>query len=1077
MPTLPDNHIGQLNVAMSRADSSVPNFLDGFAKVTNGNPRQFPSSSTPYNVVESYSMFHVPVEQERLISCNSNGQSKSMLKSVTQQLCTELIKEAGHKPGSQPLSGHPLLSLPFKRKAITECTQDYQGHQKMSAPNKRVGQVGPNATAFGASQVSAPKNFPKSGASGRKVVQIEPVKNESRSNATKKLVQPQVSPKGQTESHESVRSKLRESLVSALALVSQEKEGFPDGKMKLQNEAMADIQEGQNIPSSNGTALLESPKDAKPLSKIPSSSGGCNVDDKTSLSFQSKEIFKEASQTESFLGTDFECNSVLPGDDSLFNSGLYFKDDFLQGNGLSWESDLNLHIPKVKETENIVKPVPMNEDTSDVERKMVRSPESVALAIESELFKLFGCVNKKYKEKGRSLLFNLKDRNNPELREKVMAGELPPDRLCSMTAEELASKELSQWRIAKAEELDHMKVLPDTDINMRRLVKKTHKGEYQVDFEPNSGPVEEIPVDIRISPSKRQKIDKFDRAVPPKAERTKGDDCEITIPSDGADIQGLMGDDLNDLPPVISLDEFMESLNKDPPFENLAVDSTITRGESDKENVEVGSKSLSPVQSPQYPVQKMSSDKVDVKKESPQSDVDKNLTGTPKYHVQKMSPNKVEVKMESPKTVGDKNLTGTLKPFDNNSVVQLQKGECVWEGQLQLNLSSIANFMALFKSGEKASCIEWARFFDIKGRVRHDAFDKFLQALPMSRSRAIMVCHFVLKDGYTESERSSLQELVDSYIADERVGFAEPGNGVELYLCVPRSKTVDMIVNHLPKSYTDKLNEIDDGLIAIVVRRKVQITSSVVSPISSSREQTVTKKQIGGQYVDNDMNRNNVFAPKRASSPPPNLSQSRSTVVEDDGSDDDDAPPGFGPPGSREDDDLPEFQFSAGSHPSMPSPPTPNPVSGRESGFQNHPRPPPLQVAQMRELIQKYGQNGNNAGGSGITTEPWNDDDDDIPEWQPQPVQNPVLYTHIANHQQSHMSNPQMLYRPQWPQVMQPGQPLQPLQPPMAVQQQRAWGLYGPESVGGLPLGQFLGSPSPGPGHLSRDWRSNSYKK
>lgn len=42
-------------------------------------------------------------------------------------------------------------------------------------------------------------------------------------------------------------------------------------------------------------------------------------------------------------------------------------------------------------------------------------------------------------------------------------------------------------------------------------------------------------------------------------------------------------------------------------------------------------------------------------------------------------------------------------------------------------------------SGEKASTKEWPGFLEIKGRVRLDAFEKFLQELPMSRSRATMV--------------------------------------------------------------------------------------------------------------------------------------------------------------------------------------------------------------------------------------------------------------------------------------------------------------------------------------------------
>lgn len=79
-------------------------------------------------------------------------------------------------------------------------------------------------------------------------------------------------------------------------------------------------------------------------------------------------------------------------------------------------------------------------------------------------------------------------------------------------------------------------------------------------------------------------------------------------------------------------------------------------------------------------------------------------------------------------------------------------------------------------------------------------------------------------------------QLVDSYISDERLGFAEPAPGVELYLCPPRTKTVDMIINHLPKSYTEKLINIDDGLIGIVVWRKVQITAPDFAQLLVSSE-------------------------------------------------------------------------------------------------------------------------------------------------------------------------------------------------------------------------------------------------
>ena len=109
--------------------------------------------------------------------------------------------------------------------------------------------------------------------------------------------------------------------------------------------------------------------------------------------------------------------------------------------------------------------------------------QRVAFDVESEMYRHFGGVNRKYKEKARSLLFNLKDRSNPELRARVLSGEITPENLCSMNAEQLASKELSEWRIAKAEEFAHMIVLTEPDGGQPRLVKKTHKGEFEVTVE------------------------------------------------------------------------------------------------------------------------------------------------------------------------------------------------------------------------------------------------------------------------------------------------------------------------------------------------------------------------------------------------------------------------------------------------------------------------------------------------------------------------------------------------------------------------------------------------------------------
>ena len=51
-----------------------------------------------------------------------------------------------------------------------------------------------------------------------------------------------------------------------------------------------------------------------------------------------------------------------------------------------------------------------------------------------------GNAGKDYKAKYRSLVFNLRDPNNPDLRARVLGGEISPDKLVQLSAAELASK-------------------------------------------------------------------------------------------------------------------------------------------------------------------------------------------------------------------------------------------------------------------------------------------------------------------------------------------------------------------------------------------------------------------------------------------------------------------------------------------------------------------------------------------------------------------------------------------------------------------------------------------------------------
>jgi hypothetical protein len=803
--------------------------------------------------------------------------------------------------------------LPAKRKTPVEhMPSNLLPHQQSFIRNKPVTQ---RESLVGASRPTNKKTVQISSTPGtngslnlpnKKMARNEsiPKYGTQRVQTPKNRTQPmEPSPKARAESFEAVRSKMRESLAAALALVSQDQENNKK----------------------------DSPHD------LPSGKGESTA----------SEIIN--------LEQEPQLNPILPDGDSSFSESLFVKDELLQGNGLCWAWDMDMVAAEAKEIKTLE-----NESLVHVDlAKIVRSPDDLANKIESELFKLYGGVNKKYKEKGRSLLFNLKDRSNPELRERVMSGDITPDRLCSMTAEELASKELSEWRVAKAQELAEMIVLPDTGIDPRRLVKKTHKGEYQVEFEHDDVASVDLSAGSSVTQvrpkddnnnnnnngNKRAKKEVFRK----ESLRTEDISCSLTIPSDGADLmQGLIVDELKDtefLPPIVSLDEFMESLDSEPPFEIISVDSGKTESPSNKEKSQVdddgGTNNPYTMESDEGKIE----------------------------NLEKIEPKEQELEVKS---------KSDASPVDRKHSPPAGKiliAERVWEGVLQLNISCHVAVTGFFRSGEKASTTEWPNSLEIKGRVRLDAFEKFLQELPMSRSRAVMVAHFILKDSTSESERSSFNELVDSYVSDERLGFAEPATGIEVYICPTHEKILDLLTKRLLKDQTEILESSDNGLIGIVVWRKPHFTSSVKSPNSSHHHHKhASRKQLNAPSTRNVNVKSNL---KSSSSLGQRYVNPKGPNRHDD--DEDDIPPGFGPGSAKEEEDLPEFNFSGNSN---------------SSGHQTHGGSrmshlqPAKPVDQMRELIQRYGQTNTLK----LPVNPplpekrgWNkDDDDDIPEWDPQ---------------------------------------------------------------------------------------------
>jgi len=64
-----------------------------------------------------------------------------------------------------------------------------------------------------------------------------------------------------------------------------------------------------------------------------------------------------------------------------------------------------------------------------------------AQGLEKAVYQNLGGITAEYKNKIRSLFVNLKDKNNPSLRESVVSGELSVEKLSKMTSQDMASEE------------------------------------------------------------------------------------------------------------------------------------------------------------------------------------------------------------------------------------------------------------------------------------------------------------------------------------------------------------------------------------------------------------------------------------------------------------------------------------------------------------------------------------------------------------------------------------------------------------------------------------------------------------
>ncbi|XP_019273187.1 PHD finger protein 3 isoform X1 [Panthera pardus] len=140
----------------------------------------------------------------------------------------------------------------------------------------------------------------------------------------------------------------------------------------------------------------------------------------------------------------------------------------------------------------------------------------VATKIEKELFSFFRDTDAKYKNKYRSLMFNLKDPKNNILFKKVLKGEVTPDHLIRMSPEELASKELAAWRRRENRHTIEMIEKEQREVERRPITKITHKGEIEIE---SDAPMKEQEAAMEIQePTANKSLEKTEGSEKQKEE-------------------------------------------------------------------------------------------------------------------------------------------------------------------------------------------------------------------------------------------------------------------------------------------------------------------------------------------------------------------------------------------------------------------------------------------------------------------------------------------------------------------------------------------------------------------------------
>ncbi|ONK60203.1 uncharacterized protein A4U43_C08F15480 [Asparagus officinalis] len=157
--------------------------------------------------------------------------------------------------------------------------------------------------------------------------------------------------------------------------------------------------------------------------------------------------------------------------------------------------------------------------------------------------------------------------------------------------------------------------------------------------------------------------------------------------------------------------------------------------------------------------------------------------------------------------------------------------------------------------GEKAQDTKWPEHVEVKGKVRLQAFEKFIQELPRSRNRALMVISLCWKPGSPEAGLAGMKEVAKGYIQSQKVGFAQICPGLDLYVCPRNDTIITILAKHGFFKGMGAVEDNQDSLIGCVIWRRGHTSSNPVPKISEKKETQLPETSSSSTQVDNLKNK------------------------------------------------------------------------------------------------------------------------------------------------------------------------------------------------------------------------------